>query len=420
AWENYVCRMDFRGNILWEKEVGFPNAQDYGGGVVRTSWNTYLLVGTTMGDTLPGYRNVAVRHIDADGNILFERYFTSGIWNEGGSVIETNDSCFVMLCYLGIPSTFNQAPGMIKIDRYGNEIWRHRQDSLDGYPLYIRQLPDSSFILLGAGAGVNNQGDGSCYYAKYKSDGTMDWIKYPFGLTDTIPNYPSALRGNEDGTFDIYYGTNYSITWGDPTVYGLYNHYDSVGTCLTTKKLYQPLGNVFINTPDSNLWAISTNYSLYILGDDSVFGKKVGFEGSDTTYKWVHNYIQTSDGGYLGIGAYSINQDLNTLFYIIKFSSDARYQPDQFSESVNAYPNPSTDGNVTLTFDMLKDDNVQVDIYTSEGKLIYTNSIFCPANSHTELPVRLYEISTNGGMYILQARTSDAVIRKRLVVMRQN
>ena len=58
-----ITKLDSQGNIIWEKEVGFPNAQDYGGGVVRTSWNTYLLVGTTMGDTLPGYRNVAVRHI---------------------------------------------------------------------------------------------------------------------------------------------------------------------------------------------------------------------------------------------------------------------------------------------------------------------------------------------------------------------
>ncbi|OGU82176.1 MAG: hypothetical protein A2W11_07415 [Ignavibacteria bacterium RBG_16_35_7] len=410
AWENYVCRIDFSGNIIWEKEVGFPNAQDYGGGVVRTSWNTYLLVGTTMGDTLPGYRNVAVRHIDADGNILFERYFTSGIWNEGGSVIETNDSCFVMLCYLGIPSTFNQAPGMIKIDRYGNEIWRHRQDSLEGAPYFIKQTSDSGFIVVGGQTTYNNS-----YYAKYKSDGNMDWIKYPFGLVDTIPNNPSVLRVNQDGTFDIYYGTY-------PTIYGLFKHYDSQGNCLTTQEYYDPFLTFFsCNNSDSAIWSISTNTALNILEDDNVFRKKIGLEGWDTLNKGIFSYIKTSDGGYLGVGQYIYDpQNVESQLYFVKFSSDARYQPDQFSESVNAYPNPATDGNITLTFDMKKDDDVKVDVFSADGKLIYSNSIFCPANSHTELSVRLYEISANGGMYILQAKTSDAVIRKKLVVMRQN
>ena len=65
---------------------------------------------------------------------------------------------------------------------------------------------------------------------------------------------------------------------------------------------------------------------------------------------------------------------------------------------------------------MTADNDVQVDIFSTDGKLIYSSSIFCPANSHTELPVRLDLLSATGGMYILQARTSDAVIRKKLVV----
>jgi hypothetical protein len=108
----------------------------------------------------------------------------------------------------------------------------------------------------------------------------------------------------------------------------------------------------------------------------------------------------------LAFGQYTPNRDYFTQFYIAKFSPDGRYQADEFSESVNGYPNPSTDGNVTLTFDMKTDNNVHVRILTIEGKLIYSTDIFCPANSHTELPVRLDENSTNAGMYLLEASTS--------------
>ncbi|MEO5645002.1 MAG: T9SS type A sorting domain-containing protein [Bacteroidia bacterium] len=411
AWDNYVCRMDFRGNIIWEKEIGFPYAQDYAGGIVKTSWNTYLLVGTTEGDTLPGYRNIAVRNVDADGNVLFERFFTSGFFNDGGNVIETSDSCFVFLCLMGIPSTFNQATGMIKIDRNGNEVWRHRHDTLPGFFYQIKQTPDSGFIALGQGTSTSYD----CVYAKFKSDGNLDWIKYPFGSSDTIPNYPSSIRSNLNGTFDIYYGTNYTAQ-NNQIIHGLLKHYDFQGNCLNTKEYFNPLSLFTLDKSDSSFCAITNNYSFYKMNSDSLFEQKTELEGSDSLYKRAHYYYPTRDGGYLGVGEYTYDPgNVEPQFFIIKFG-DGRYRPDYFSESVNVYPNPSNDGNITLTFDIMKDDDVRVDIFTTEGKLIYTNSIFCPASSHTELPIRLFEKSVNVGMYIIEARTADAIIRKKLIV----
>lgn len=410
-WQNYMCRMDFKGNILWEKNIGDPYANNYAGGVTKTSHNSYVLIGTTYGGPLSGYTDISAWNIDVDGNVLFEKYFTSAMYNSGGSVIETSDSCFVFVCKLGIPTTSSQVPSMIKIDRNGNEIWRHRQDTLEGHPVYIRQTSDSGFIVLGAGVGVGN-----CYYAKYKPDGEMDWIKYPFGLADTISNYPSTLRANQDGTFDIFYGTNFTIG-SDPPIYGLLKHYDHQGNCSSVRQYFNPYGGISLNLSDSTLWSVpGGNYSLYIMDSDNNFNQVTQFNVVQGIDKWIHNYTETKDGGFLGVGQYREDQNGYPTFYIAKFGSDGRYQPDEFSESVSTYPNPSTDGNITLTFDMLKDDDVQVDIYTSDGKLVYTTSIFCPANSHTEKPIRLDLLSASGGMYILQARTSDAVIRKKLIV----
>lgn len=410
-WQHYVCRMNFKGDILWEKEIGNPYAHDYPGGITKTKWGTYLIVGTTQGgDTLGGYYDIEAFNIDANGSVLFEKYFTSAIWNHGGEVIETTDSCFVFLCKLGIPSTFNEATGIIKIDRNGNEIWRHRMDTIPGYFNHIRQTSDSGYIALGSGAAYGN-----CFYAKFNPAGIMQWLKYPFGLVDTIPNYPNALRTNAEGSFDICYGTNYILSNND-TVWSLFKHYDVNGICLSTSLNKQRIATTSIDKPGNIVWGTYSS-DLYIMEEDSLFHKKVGIENDwDISHKYVNNFIKTSDGGYLGVGQYTYdNQNVEPQFYLAKFG-DSRYKPKEFSESVNVYPNPSADGNISLTFDILTDENVQVDIYTIEGKLIYSNSIFCPANSHTELPVRLDELSASGGMYILQARTSLSVIRKKFIV----
>ncbi|MDQ3108713.1 MAG: T9SS type A sorting domain-containing protein, partial [Bacteroidota bacterium] len=118
----------------------------------------------------------------------------------------------------------------------------------------------------------------------------------------------------------------------------------------------------------------------------------------------------------LGVGQFSPNTDIFTKFYIAKFSPDGRYITDEFLESISCYPNPSVDGDVTLTFDAKLDNNVQIRILTMDGKLIYTTEIFCPANSNTDLPIRLSEGVVAGGIYIIEARTPESIFRKKLLI----
>ncbi|MEO5642897.1 MAG: T9SS type A sorting domain-containing protein [Bacteroidia bacterium] len=70
---------------------------------------------------------------------------------------------------------------------------------------------------------------------------------------------------------------------------------------------------------------------------------------------------------------------------------------------------------ITLAFDT-HEDNVEVSVFSTEGKLIYSNSIFCSASSNIQLAIRLDELSVASGIYILQAKTSDSVIRKKIIV----
>lgn len=415
--QRYACRIDPHGNIIWEKDWGNIFEVDYYGKTIKASDGSYMIAGSGLSGSGGGISDMTLTKIDSDGNILLYKFYHFAYADYASDIFETVDSCFILTGTAGITPN-NWSPAYIKVNRDGNEVWRRTHTSLNNYsPFYTRRTPDNGFISAGKTGGQENS-----YYVKYDSLGSMSWIKYPFGtsLNDTIPNGPTALRSNQNGTFDIFYGTNYAVDPWHPSVYGFYRHYDSQGICISSKEYTQGFASYYLNDPDSSVWAISNNYNLYAMNEDSSFVRKVGLNGGDTLTKWVNMYIKTSDGGYMGVGQYTPDPvNVYQAFYIAKFGTDGRYQPDEFSESVSLYPNPTSDGNITLTFDMLTDETVEVRILSSDGKLIYTDAIFCPANSHNELPVRLYEESAAGGMYILEARTVGSVIRKKIVVMRK-
>ncbi|OGU82177.1 MAG: hypothetical protein A2W11_07420 [Ignavibacteria bacterium RBG_16_35_7] len=416
----YMCRMDQNGNILWERNYGNPNEWDQQQTVIKTKNENYLIAGVSLtANYFP-----SLLELDPNGNVIFFKVYDADYTGGALSVAETKDSCFIMACVLGVPQN---SPTLIKADRNGNEIWRKRQDSLVNYsPEIIRATSDSGFLVVGGAYTYN------AYIAKYFSDGNLQWIKYPYGRNDTVGCTIAGLFTHEDCTFEMPFAEENTTTTFTDTHW---KTFDSNGNQVNDNIIisnfaldfnsqfnfgipdYDMGDSVFIST--SNPYAFGTQWIMEVDKNKNVT-YKTRITEPDSSSKFLINTIRTSDGGYLSVGQMFEPNDDWGRFYVVKFGPDGRYQSDEFLESINAYPNPSADGNMSLTFDMTKDDNVQVDIYTSEGKLIYSNSIFCSANSHTELPVRLYEISANGGMYILQARTSDAVIRKKLVVMRQN
>ncbi|MEO5642900.1 MAG: T9SS type A sorting domain-containing protein, partial [Bacteroidia bacterium] len=408
----YACRTDSAGNIIWEKDWGEFYQPNWTGKVIKLTNGKYTICGSGLSGLSGGISDITLTEIDNNGNISFLKYFDFAYADYDSDMMETPDSCLIIAGRKGLTPN-SHLPAFIKVDRNGNEIWRRSQSSYMNYePLRIGLMPDSGYITLG------DHGFGTSYYAKYNSSGIMQWIKYQFTSSDTIFNLPSILRTNLDGTFDIFYSTNY-LNAQQKTVHGLLIRYDSQGNCIRTAESYWATGG-YLNPNDSCMYAVSSRYWLYSIDSNAVYHKLAGLEGTDTLTRWIQGYISTSDGGYLGFGQYTPHPDLFTQFYIVKFAPDGRYQADEFSESVNAYPNPSADGNITLTFDMKVDNVVKIRILTIEGKLIYTDQIFCPANSKTELPIRLDEKVVNGSVYIIEATTPQSVFRKKLIIFRKS
>lgn len=421
----YMCRMDKNGNILWENDYGDPFDVDNISSVLKANNGTYLIVGTSHRISY----DIHVMNLDNDGQVLFDKFYIQGYYDFGNSICATQDSCYLITCNLDYNfSSSCGSPSLIKIDAYGNEIWRHSDDSLVDYmPQNISSLPDSGCLVVGyVGGSFQNT-----YITRYASDGQLQWIKYPYGKNNVLNNSATGLFMHADCTFDITFvaydpftnisdGTHWkefdsSGTEIDDTILDFYLIFSQRTN--VSPPVFDVQDSMYIST--SNPYMYGASWIMEVDKDKNYFFRQKINE-SDSAYKYLVYTIRTSDGGYLSVGIHNAGPNTYSQFYLVKFGPDGRYQAENFAETINAYPNPSSDGNITLTFDMLQDDNVQVDIFSSDGKLVYSNSIFCPANSHTELPVRLDLLSATGGMYILQARTSDDIIRKKIIVRGSN
>lgn len=345
----YMSQIDKQGNLLWDKELGYVDVAYIPGTVIKTKAGNYLITGSAG---FSGSSDVFVFLIDNTGNVIFENFYDGGMYDGGQTACETDDSCYMLAVGLNLPFS-HSSPTLLKIDAQGNEIWRKRQDSLsDHFAYFIRLLPSGGYLITGE-AGT------ASYIAEYQSNGDLNWIKYPIGGNST----PSCLFLSQDNSFSVPFRENNSTLW---------KNFDENGDLLNERIYDFPLRFTAINgwnnysavDPRDSSYIITTpiycsgcNYSIMTIDEDQDTHFQLALTGNDINYKSIYYSIRTTDGGFLSVGA---NSPPNTggYYYIVKFGADGRYQPEDFSGTVNAYPNPSPDGNITLGFDMKNDETV--------------------------------------------------------------
>ncbi len=409
AYVYYACRTDSTGVLLWEKTWGVPDSRCAFSKVIKSATGTYIAVGTS-GPILGGISDIIVTNIDANGDIIFNRYYNFSYEDCGYDIISTYDGGYIIAGVKGT-SPGNRHPGFIKIDADGNEIWRRTQSSLIDYaPFYLSQTTDSGFIVLGTTGGYNN-----CFYAQYDSLGMMQWIRYPFGFGDTIENTPGTIRANHDGTFDIIYSAYYPLQ-PEPITAILFR-YNEDGDTLWRKNYYESVNSFFVRAEDTVMCCMMWGQSYGEMHENYEFVQKTNASGSSSHY--LYSYFLTNDGGYIGCGRTSPSNGTYK-FYVIKFSPDGRHQAVPFLSQIAIGPNPSFDGNINVSFDVQTDENIQVRVIGIDGRLVYYDEIFCPANSHTDLPIDILGTTTTAGVYILEVKTSTEFRREKLVVGRTN
>jgi Secretion system C-terminal sorting domain len=412
----YAARINHIGEVLWEKFYGDPNVIHSMGKTFKTSTGNYVTVGSAgFGST-----DVYLLSIDSDGNQIFENYYDSqnGFDAYGMMACETQDSNYMIL------STISNTPAFIKVDRNGNEIFRKRYDTLVSHiPLQIIATPDNGYITMGKNTGL------STYIAKFDANAELIWIRYPYINNEAFFSFPLSLLLKSDSTY-LYYCGKQIISGGDyfnelinyssdgdslglKPLWGL-NGLHSYGTGTLFKDLYSEnylFCNTSISTPNFALWRLDSLYNPSLFYQINI---------PSPNYYGMYYAIRTKDRGYLMVGDYvDPGNNYWAKFFVLKLSEDMDYKSEDYKSTFKIFPNPSTDGNITINFDTQKSGNYSLKMFTVNGQLVYQNDFYSDTDTYNKTTINIDAHNYQDGLYIIEFSDEEFISRKKLVIQKQ-
>lgn len=208
AKDVFMIKTDSLGNSQWIKTFGGSN-DDEGYAVVQTTDGGYLAAGVTSSFAAGG-RDVWLVKTDPSGNQLWTKSL-GGTGSDGAwSVVQTTDGGFAIGGW-----TYSYGPGymgnawLVKTDANGNMLW-HKFFGGSGVDraYHVQQTSDGGFILTGytssSGAGLDDM-----LLIRTDTQGNLIWSK-TFGGTGR--DYGQAvIEITEDGGFLV---AGYTLSYG--------------------------------------------------------------------------------------------------------------------------------------------------------------------------------------------------------------
>lgn len=398
----------------WVKKYSGPGNEDYSAIIISDNSGKIYTACTTNDKS---GANIAVNKFDTNGNILFSKLFLYD---------QTNQNEFISLfssdkkgnLYLSCSSLFDKTL-IIKLDSTGNQIKQFLLPLNRGFTT----LDEMGSILL-----ISGEPDGSIKMLKSDTSGLVIWSSDIWPSTDL--GSASSVIGSDcisDGSGNFYGGGDaYNRTSQSSGLYFSFlvkynasgellwarRHQPKPSSYFTYKLLKDPIGNIISFGQGDN--------GFNIIKYDSLGNEK-----------WVGNYkdIKYSQGediaidnlGNIFITGYSYdgyNDDSKSIFTTIKISygnstkvvSDVTSNPQNIILDQN-YPNPFNP-TTKIDFNIIKQSNVEVDIYDLLGKKIdvVLNERKSPG---------FYSIIWNGsnfssGIYFIILKTENGIQTKKM------
>jgi len=283
--DNWILKLDPQGTIEWEHSFGF-SGHDHSYDVIQTTDGGFFFAGfldvtQSGGDGNFGKRNYWTRHgvgefwgtkLDAQGNLVWRRYFGGTNNDRAHSVVEANDGGFVLAGFSESDDfDISSSKGsydfwVVKITATGELVW---EKSFGGTGIEISygmaKTDDNGYVITGntfsADVDISkNNGASDVWLIKIDDSGNLVW-EQTFGGSEF--DLAESVSLASDGGF-IIAGNSKSID-GDATE----------------------------NKGENDLWLIKTDSNGNLVWEKT-------FGGSDLDYAF--DAIESIDGGIIMVG----------------------------------------------------------------------------------------------------------------------
>jgi hypothetical protein len=301
----YVVRMTTAGDTLWTKRInGTNNGKDLLYKVINTNDGGYAFCGYSTNNGI-GNDDAYFMKMDANGNVLWSKYWGGAGKDRAQDIIQTSDGGFAIAGYTTTAPAAYYDAFLIKTNSSGDTTWvkRYGTGGFDDANTLV-QHPDGGFVL---GGQSTNGGTGlDMYMVRTDAGGNQLWTR-KFGTMGT-DNIEHIIR-QSDGTYILTGGTDGPGLGGND---GSLVKTDSGGTVIWSKiyggnsqddfhQVYKTNDGGFLMSGTSrssgalepNMWLMKTNSS-----GDSTWSKTYGGDNHDHGY----SAVQTADGGYIFVG----------------------------------------------------------------------------------------------------------------------
>lgn len=198
----WLLRLDSEGEVLWSKTYG-GSRDDRGQSIIQTADGGYAITGYAMSDdgdasNNEGFHDNWVLRLDSKGNILWERSFGFSGHDHSYDIIQTADGGFFFVGFLDITSARSDGyeekaiasalHGVgefwgTKIDANGNLQWRRYFGGTNNDRAYsVVPAWDGGYVIAGASESAdfditNARGSYDFWVVKISDQGDMVWEK---------------------------------------------------------------------------------------------------------------------------------------------------------------------------------------------------------------------------------------------------
>lgn len=460
-YDAFAIKFDAEGNFIWSKTFGGSAYDDFTN-IIEIDNGGFLITGTTAsndGDVSGnhGGEDIWLVRLSSTGDIVSQKCFggSGDEYNDPSSLglIKTHDHNYMFAAVTNssdgdVPQNLGGNDGwVVKFNRHGNIIFsKIYGGNADEGITSIMELNDGKYVIGGTtystdGAGIGNHGDADYMLIQIGSTGNVKWSRCYGGSGSDIlhegvgvSNNTIVLGGStnsSDGDVTGYHG-GFADSWviNIKAQNGNTKWANCFGTTLTEAAfdlVKTNDGYVSVAPVDSDGYCCFETWdaqAIKINNSGNEEWSKI-FGGSD--YDQVNTGIETNDHGILlNCVTTSTDGDITNNHggpedgWLVKlnsnhnrFSITSECSVINSTNNLNIFPNPFLNS-TTITFSLSQTQNVSLNIYDVNGRLIKTlaNNVFEEGEHSIEWNAK----EVNAGIYFLQIQSTELSKTERLIL----